>query len=44
MFARVARYRYPEDRVEEAVEAFRAASNELRAIEGNAGGYLLMDR
>ena len=44
MFARVARYRYPEDRFDEAVEAFRAASDGLRAIEGNAGGYLLMDR
>ena len=44
MFARVARYRYPEDRFDDAVEAFRAASDGLRAIEGNAGGYLLMDR
>jgi heme-degrading monooxygenase HmoA len=44
MFARVARYRYPEERYDEAVEAFRAASEQLREIEGNTGGYLLVDR
>jgi heme-degrading monooxygenase HmoA len=44
MFARVARYRYPEERYDEAVEAFRTASESLRAIEGNVGGYLLVDR
>lgn len=44
MFARVARYRYPEERFDEAVEAFRTASEQLREIEGNTGGYLLVDR
>lgn len=44
MFARVARYRYPEERYDEAVEAFRTASENLRGIEGNVGGYLLVDR
>jgi heme-degrading monooxygenase HmoA len=44
MFARVARYRYPEERYDEAVEAFRAASESLRGLNGNVGGYLLVDR
>jgi heme-degrading monooxygenase HmoA len=44
MFARVARYRYPEERFDEAVEAFRVASEALRDLEGNTGGYLLVDR
>ena len=44
MFARVARYRYPEERLDDAVEAFRTASEGLRELEGNVGGYLLVDR
>ena len=44
MFARVARYRYPEERIDEDVDAFRAASEGLRELEGNVGGYLLVDR
>jgi heme-degrading monooxygenase HmoA len=44
MFARVARYRFPEERYDDAVRAFRTASEQLREIEGNAGGYLLVDR
>jgi heme-degrading monooxygenase HmoA len=44
MFARVARYRYPEERIDEAVDAFRTASEGLRELEGNVGGYLLVDR
>jgi heme-degrading monooxygenase HmoA len=44
MFARVARYRFPQERYDEAVEAFRTASEQLGAIEGNTGGYLLVDR
>ena len=44
MFARVARYRFPEERIDEAVEAFRTASEGLRTLEGNVGGYLLVDR
>lgn len=44
MFARVARYSFPPERYDEAVEAFRAATEQLREIEGNTGGYLLVDR
>jgi heme-degrading monooxygenase HmoA len=44
MFARVARYRFPEPRYDEAVEAFRGAAEQLRDIAGNTGGYLLVDR
>jgi heme-degrading monooxygenase HmoA len=44
MFARVARYRYPEERVDDAVDAFRTASEGLSALDGNVGGYLLVDR
>jgi heme-degrading monooxygenase HmoA len=44
MFARVARYSYPSERYDEAVEAFRVATEQLRGIEGNTGGYLLVDR
>jgi heme-degrading monooxygenase HmoA len=44
MFARVARYRYPQERVDDAVDAFRTASEGLRALQGNVGGYLLVDR
>jgi heme-degrading monooxygenase HmoA len=44
MFARVARYRFPDERYDQAVESFRTASEQLRDIEGNAGGYLLVDR
>jgi heme-degrading monooxygenase HmoA len=44
MFARVARYRYPEERLDDAVEAFRTASKGLRELEGNVGGYFLIDR
>jgi heme-degrading monooxygenase HmoA len=44
LFARVARYRFPEDRHDEAVEAFRQAAQALRELEGNNGGYLLVDR
>ena len=44
MFARVARYRIPEETLDDAVEGFREAVEELRDIAGNAGGYLLVDR
>jgi predicted secreted protein len=39
-----ARYRYPEERYDEAVEAFQTASEGLRDLQRNAGGYLLVDR
>ncbi len=44
MFARVARYRIPEDKLEEGIEAFRVAAGELSQLEGTTGGYLLVDR
>jgi hypothetical protein len=44
MFARVARYRIPEENLDRAVEAFSDAARHLREIEGSAGGYLLIDR
>jgi hypothetical protein len=44
MFARVARYKIPQERFGEVVTAFREPVERLRAIEGNRGGYLLIDR
>jgi heme-degrading monooxygenase HmoA len=44
MYARVARYQIPEDRFGEVVSAFREPVEQLREIEGNRGGYLLIDR
>jgi predicted secreted protein len=44
MFARVARYKIPEENLDDAVGAFNEASQQLTEIEGNAGGYLLVDR
>jgi heme-degrading monooxygenase HmoA len=44
MFARVARYQIPEDKMEEGIEAFRAAADQIRQLDGTTGGYLLIDR
>ena len=44
MFARVARYQIPEESLDDAVEAFREAVEGLRQLQGNSGGYLLVDR
>jgi len=44
MFARVARYHIPEENLDDAVQAFGQASQQLSEIEGMAGGYLLVDR
>ena len=44
MFARVARYQIPADRMDDAVVAFNEAVLQLRDLEGNTGGYLLVDR
>jgi hypothetical protein len=44
MFARVARYKIPEENLDDAVGAFSQAGEQLSEIEGNAGGYLLVDR
>jgi predicted secreted protein len=44
MFARVARYRIPEDSLNKAVDAFTEAAEQLRGLEGSVGGYVLIDR
>lgn len=44
MFARVARYKIPEENLDAAIQSFEAVVDEVREIEGNAGGYLLLDR
>ena len=44
MFARVARYQIPAENLDDAVEGFREAIEELRVLQGNSGGYLLVDR
>ncbi len=43
MFARVARYQIPEERIHEATEAFREAASQLSSLEGLSGGYVLTD-
>jgi heme-degrading monooxygenase HmoA len=43
MYARIARYRIPIDHFGEVVEAFREVVEEVQNIEGNKGGYLLVD-
>ena len=44
MFARVARYRVPDDAIDEAIRGFETAVEELRQLDGNVGGYILVDR
>ena len=44
MYARVARYQIPQDRFGEVVSAFREPVERLKEVEGNRGGYLLIDR
>jgi predicted secreted protein len=44
MFARVARYKIPEESLNRAVEAFAQAAEQLRELDGAAGGYVLIDR
>jgi hypothetical protein len=43
MFARLARYTVPSDRVDEAVEGFRVAGTGLQGLGGFLNGYLLVD-
>lgn len=43
MFARVVRYRVPDGRLDEAVEAFRVPAGLLSELDGNRGGYVLVD-
>jgi heme-degrading monooxygenase HmoA len=44
MYARVVRYKIPQERFGEVVAAFRQPVEQLREVEGNRGGYLLIDR
>jgi heme-degrading monooxygenase HmoA len=43
VFARVARYEVPRDRLAQAVAAFGEAGREIEHLEGFAGGYVLVD-
>ena len=43
MFARVARYEVPDDRLEDAGAAFGRAGEEIKHLDGFAGGYVLID-
>ncbi len=43
MFARVARYKIPQNRFGEVIPAFRESVEGLQEAEGLAGGYLLID-
>lgn len=44
MYSRIARYKIPEENLDAAIGAFEEAVGELNEIEGNQGGYLLVDR
>jgi quinol monooxygenase YgiN len=44
MHARVVRYKIPQERFGEVLSAFREPVERLRQVEGNMGGYLLIDR
>jgi heme-degrading monooxygenase HmoA len=43
MFARVSRYEVEPDRIDDAIEGFREASDALGQLDGALGGYLLVD-
>lgn len=43
MYARVARYEVPQERIEDAVESFRDASKKVQALDGFEDGYVLID-
>jgi heme-degrading monooxygenase HmoA len=42
MFARVAMYDIPADRIDDATESFQQALDEIRGMTGLAGAYLLV--
>jgi heme-degrading monooxygenase HmoA len=44
LFARLAKYEVSPDQVDDAIEAFREAARGLAELDGNEGGYLLVDR
>jgi len=43
VFARVARYEVPQDRLDDAVAAFGEAGRQIESLDGFAGGYILVD-
>jgi heme-degrading monooxygenase HmoA len=43
VFARVARYEVPQDRLDDAVNAFGEAGRQIESLDGFAGGYVLVD-
>jgi heme-degrading monooxygenase HmoA len=43
MLARVARYEVASDRIGDAVTAFGEAARQVEALDGFAGGYVLVD-
>ena len=43
MFARLARYEVPPERMDEAIDAFRAAVNDITGLQGLKGGSVLTD-
>jgi heme-degrading monooxygenase HmoA len=44
MFARVSRYEVAPERMDDAIEGFRAVAADLTEIDGAKGGYVLVDR
>jgi heme-degrading monooxygenase HmoA len=44
MQARLSHYTVEPERIDEAIRGFEEAAESLRDIEGNVGGYLLVDR
>jgi hypothetical protein len=44
MQARLSHYTVDPERMDEAIRGFEQAAEGLREIEGNVGGYLLVDR
>lgn len=43
MYARVATYEVPEERLSAAVESFRTAAERVQQLEGLESGYVLVD-
>jgi heme-degrading monooxygenase HmoA len=43
MLARVARYEFEAERLDEAVQAFGEAATQVEQLDGFAGGYVLVD-
>jgi heme-degrading monooxygenase HmoA len=43
VFARVSRYEVAPERIDEAVQAFGQAANEIEKLDGFQGGYVFVD-